>query len=132
MRYLLLTYNAPGGDEIWAAMTESERQAEEDDYVRLTEKMRESDAFIAANEMEPFSAARTVRVRNGAATVTDGPAVQSDEFLTGYFLIEAESFEAAIQWAAQIPNAHSGSVEIRPVVEDELADRISAVDKQTP
>jgi hypothetical protein len=132
MRYLLLTYNAPGGDEIWAAMTESDRQAEEDEYVRLTEKMRESDAFIAANELEPFSAARTVRVRNGTATVSDGPAVQSDEFLTGYFLIESESFEAAIQWAAQVPNAHSGSVEIRPVVEDELADRIFEADKRTP
>ncbi len=132
MRYLLLTYNAPGGREIWAAMTESERQAEEDEYVRLAEKMRESDAFIAACELEPFFAARTVRVRNGTATVSDGPAVQSDEFVTGYFLIEAASFEAAIQWAAQIPNAHNGSVEIRPVVEDDLADRISAVGKQTP
>jgi hypothetical protein len=132
MRYLLLTYNAPGGNEIWAAMTEGERQAEEDEYVRLVEKMRERDAFIAANELEPFSAARTVRVRNGTATVSDGPAVQSDEFLTGYFLIESESFEAAIQWAAQVPNAHSGSVEIRPVVEDELADRISEADKHTP
>jgi hypothetical protein len=131
MRYLLLTYNAPGGSEIWAAMTESERQAEEDEYVRLVEKMRESEAFVAAHELEPFSAARTVRVRNGAATVSAGPAVQGDEFLTGYFLIVAESFEAAVQWAAQIPNAHSGSVEIRPVVEDELADRISAVDKHT-
>jgi hypothetical protein len=132
MRYLLLTYNAPGGDEIWAAMTESERQAEEDEYVRLMEKMRKSNAYIAANELEPFSAARTVRVRNGTRSVTDGPAVQGEEFLTGYFLIEAESFETAIEWAAKIPNAHTGSVEIRPVLEDELADRMAAADVDVP
>lgn len=126
MRYMLLTYNAPGGDEIWAAMTASERQAEEDEYVRLMEQMRERNAYIAANELEPFTAARTIRVRNGTRSVRDGPAVQGEEFLTGYFLIEADSFEAAIDWAAKIPNAHSGSVEIRPVMEGELADRMAA------
>jgi hypothetical protein len=132
MRYMLLTYNAPGGDEIWAAMTESERQAEEDEYVRLMEKMRDSNAYIAANELASFSAARTVRVRNGTRSVSDGPAVQGEEFLTGYFLIEAESLEAAIEWAAEIPNAQSGSVEIRPVIEDELADRMAAEDVDVP
>jgi hypothetical protein len=125
MRYMLLTYNAPGGAEIWAAMTASERQAEEDEYVRLMEKMRASDVYIAASELEPFSAARTVRVRNGTRTVTEGPAVQGEEFLTGYFLIEAGSFDAAIDWAAEIPNARSGSVEIRPVMDDELAERMA-------
>jgi hypothetical protein len=125
MRYMLLTYNAPGGAEIWAAMTESERQAEEDEYVRLMEKMRASDAYIAGGELEPFSAARTVRVRNGTRTVTEAPAVQGEEFLTGYFLIEAGSFDAAIDWAAEIPNARSGSVEIRPVMDDELAERMA-------
>jgi hypothetical protein len=125
MRYMLLTYNAPGGAEIWAAMTESERQAEEDEYVRLMERMRASNAYIGAGELEPFSAARTVRVRNGTRAVTDGPAVQGEEFLTGYFLIEADSFEAAIDWAAEIPNARSGSVEIRPLMDDELAERMA-------
>jgi len=72
---MLLTYNAPGGDEIWAGMTESERRAEEDQYVRLMEKMRQTNAYIAANELEPFSAARTVRVRNGTRSVS--PALLS-------------------------------------------------------
>jgi hypothetical protein len=125
MRYMLLTYNAPGGAEIWAAMTESERQAEEDEYVRLMERMRANNAYIGAGEFEPFSAARTVRVRNGTPSVTDGPAVQGEEFLTGYFLIEADSFDAAIDWAGEIPNARSGSVEIRPVMDDELAERMA-------
>jgi hypothetical protein len=126
MKYLLLTYNAPGGQEIWAAMTESERQAEEDEYVRLAEAMQDANAYIAAHELEPFTTARTVRMRNGKRTVTDGPAVHGDEFLTGYFLIDVESFEAAIEWATKIPNARTGSVEVRRVDEGELADRMAA------
>jgi hypothetical protein len=132
VRYVLLTYNAPGGREIWAAMTESERRAEEDEYVRLVEAMRESNAYIAANELEPFSTARTVRVRNGMPAVRDGPAVDGDEFLTGYFLIDVESFEVAIEWATKIPNARNGSVEVRRVDEGELADRMAAAAADEP
>src|SRR4029453_1543162 len=111
--------------EVWAAMTDSERQAEEDEYVRLAQAMRESNAYIAAHELEPFFTAHTVRVRNGQRTVIDGPAVHGEEFLTGYFLIEAESLEAAREWAARVPNARNGSVEVRQVVEDELAQRMA-------
>jgi hypothetical protein len=126
MRYVLLTYNAPGGREIWAAMTESEQRAEEDEYVRLVKAMKESNAYISANELEPFTTARTVQVRDGKRSVREGPAVQGEEFLTGYFLIEVESVEVAIEWAAKIPNARNGSVEVRRVDEGELADRMDA------
>ena len=126
MQYLLLTYNPPGDRELWAAMTEAERRAEEDEYVRLAEALRKSKAYVAADELEPFWTARTVRVRNGTPTVSDGPAVQAEEFLTGYFLIEAESFEAALEWAAKVPNARNGSVEVRQVDQGDLARRMAA------
>ena len=66
---------------------------------------------------EHYDAARTVRMRDGLLGVSDGPAVNADAFLTGYFLIEVESFETAINWAARIPNARTGSVEVRPVMD---------------
>jgi hypothetical protein len=125
MRYMLLTYNAPEAREIWAAMTEREQKAEEDEYVRLVEAMRESNAYVTANELEPTSTVRTVRVRNGTRSVRDGPAFRSEESLTGYFLIEVDSVEDAIEWAAKIPNARNGSVEVRKVDEGELADRMA-------
>ena len=117
MRFLLLTYNAPGGKEIWAAMTEAERAAEEAGYQELLRSMREQHILLAAEEVEHYDAARTVRVRDGIQSVSDGPAVTADEYLTGYFAIEVESVEAAVAWAAQIPNARSGSVEVRPVMD---------------
>jgi hypothetical protein len=117
IRFMLLTYNAPGGKEIWAAMSEAERAAEEAEYRDLIGSMREERVFLAAEEVEHYDAAQTVRVRDGSMSVTDGPAVSADAFLTGYFLIEVESFDAAIDWAARIPNARTGSVEVRPVMD---------------
>jgi len=127
VRYALLTYDAPGGREVWAAMTESERQAEEEEYVRLVRAMHESGAYVEACEFDPSTGPRTVRVRDDERSVSDGPAVQGEELLTGYFLIEVESEDAAIAWAAKIPNARNGSVEVRRVDEGELADRMAAV-----
>ncbi len=127
MRYALLTYNPPGGREIWAAMTERERQAEEEEYVRLVKAMHDSNAYVEASEFDPSIGPRTVRVRGGERSVSDGPAVQGEELLTGYFLIEVESEEVAIAWAGKIPNARNGSVEVRRVDEGELADRMAAV-----
>jgi hypothetical protein len=114
---MLMTYNAPGGKEIWAAMSEAERAAEEAEYRDLIRAMREEGIFLAAEEVEQFDAARTVRMRDGVLSVSDGPAVNADEFLTGYFLIDVESFDTAISWAARIPNARTGSVEVRPVMD---------------
>jgi hypothetical protein len=60
---MLLTYNAPGGKEIWAAMSEAERAAEEAEYRDLIQSMREERIFLAAEEVEHYDAARTVRMR---------------------------------------------------------------------
>jgi hypothetical protein len=75
MRYMLLTYNAPGGDELWAGMTESERQAEEDEYVRLMEKMRQTNAFIAANELD--RSPKHARSGSGTARAASATALLS-------------------------------------------------------
>jgi hypothetical protein len=106
-------------------MTPTERRAEEDEYVRLVEAMRRSNSYVAAVEFDPSAAARTVRVRNGTVSVTDGPATPAEEALTGYFVIDVDSIEAAIDWAAKIPNALNGSVEVRKGDDGELAERIA-------
>jgi hypothetical protein len=95
------------------------------DYEHLPAMAREESSLRPQIRSSPFSTARTVRVRTGKRSVSDCPAVLGEEFLTGYVLIEAETFDAAIEWAAKIPNADSGSVEVRPVMEGELADRIA-------
>ena len=60
--------------------------------------------------------ATMVRMRDGERVVTDGPFVESKEVVGGYYVIDVADLDAAIEWAAKIPNVHFGSVEVRPVM----------------
>jgi hypothetical protein len=106
-------------------MSEAERRAEEDEYAELIRSMRETNVFVAACEVQHSDAASTVRIRDGVRSVRDGPAVDAKEFLTGYFLVDTESLDAAIDWAAKIPNARTGSVEVRPVMIDQPGEKVA-------
>jgi Uncharacterized protein conserved in bacteria len=66
--------------------------------------------------MEPASKATTVRVRDGRTGIVDGPYSDTKEQLGGYFFIEAESLEKAVEWAELCPASKYGAVEIRPIV----------------
>jgi hypothetical protein len=76
---------------------------------------RQSGLLVAAEALHPVESAITVRVRNGAPTVTDGPFAETKEQLAGFYLIEARDLNDAIQVASKIPPARVGSVEVRPV-----------------
>jgi hypothetical protein len=69
------------------------------------------------NELQPTATATTVRVRNGETMVTDGPFAETKETLGGYYLLECDSLDDAVDLAAKIPGAQHGSIEVRPVVE---------------
>jgi hypothetical protein len=81
------------------------------------EGFRDRGLLLAAEALEPVSTAATVRVRNGAVSVTDGPFAETKEQLAGFYLIDAGDLNEAIQVAARIPPAREGSVEVRPVRE---------------
>lgn len=68
------------------------------------------------NALQPTSAAKTVRVRRGRVTNTDGPFAETPEQLGGYYLVEASDIDEAMKLAARIPGARFGSVEVRPVM----------------
>ncbi|MDH3590257.1 MAG: YciI family protein [Planctomycetota bacterium] len=112
MRYLLLI----NGDETrYPKLSEAETDqlmAAYDDY---TESLKAAGAFIASDRLQFTSAATTVRVRDGKTMTTDGPFAETKEQLGGYYHIEAKDLDEAIAWAAKIPTAHYGCVEVRPV-----------------
>ena len=72
---------------------------------------------LAGDELQPTSTATTVQVRNGERLVTDGPYAETKEQLGGYFLIDVDDLDAAIDIAARIPSVHSGSIEVRPLAD---------------
>jgi hypothetical protein len=79
------------------------------------------DRILGGEGLQPTSTATTVRVRDGERMLTDGPFAETKEQLGGYYLLECESLDEAIEWAAKIPGAQFGSVEVRPVMNYEGA-----------
>ena len=113
MQYLLLIHDEEG---VWENMPEEQRHEIYGQYMTYTNELRESGALVGANQLQPTATATTVRVRDGEQVVTDGPFAETKEQLGGYYLIEVESVDEAIEWAAKIPSAQLGSIEVRPVV----------------
>ena len=113
MQYALLIYD---DEKAWAAMSEDERNAIYGEYFAYTNELRASGGYIDGNPLQPTSSATTVRVRDGEQVTTDGPFAETKEQLGGYYVIEADSVDDALAWAAKIPGAKYGSIEVRPVL----------------
>jgi hypothetical protein len=90
------------------------------EYMAYTEELRVSGSLLGANQLQPSDTATTVRVRGGETLVTDGPFIETKESLGGYYLVEAGSLDEAIDWAAKIPSARFGHIEVRPIVMREI------------
>ena len=85
-------------------------------YIDFTEKVRAEGKLVGGEALQPVSTAKTVTVRNGNTKATDGPFAETKEQLGGYYLLDCESQKEAETYAAIIPDAKSGHVEVRPVV----------------
>jgi hypothetical protein len=113
MQFMLLIYDE---EQTWRGMSEEERNAVTGEYSAYTEQLREAGAYVAGDALQPIGTATTVRVRDGEQLLTDGPFAETKETLGGYYLVDVDSIDDAIQWAAKIPSARFGSIEVRPVV----------------
>ena len=113
MKFMLLIYH---DEAAWDALTLSERQEIYGEYRELIQELEPKGTYLVGDELQPTKTARTVRVREGKAMVTDGPFAETREQLGGFFLIEAADTNEANAVAARIPSARTGSIEVRPVV----------------
>ena len=105
MKYLCLVYL----DEAhWVACPD-------DECFAFASDLAGSGKLLAAEPLYPAHTATTVRVRNGSATLHDGPFAETKELLAGFYLIEAKNLNEALAIAARIPPAKHGSIEVRPV-----------------
>jgi hypothetical protein len=85
-------------------------------YFELTQEMEQKGVLVAGDGLYPTPTATTVRVRDGERNVTDGPFAETKEQLGGFYVLDVKDLDDAIEWAAKIPTAQFGSVEIRPVL----------------
>jgi hypothetical protein len=103
----------------------------DEDCVAYDTQIRNSGKCIASEALQSVQTATTVRVRDGKASITDGPFAETKEQLAGFYMIEAKDLDEAIQIASKIPPARVGSIEVRPVrpIRDTVA--LAAARKQT-
>jgi hypothetical protein len=111
MKYMLLIY---GDEKSWE---QSEREACYKESAQLCQELASRGQYVSASPLQPIASATSVRVRGGKPVITDGPFAETREQLGGYFMVEANDLNDAINIAAKIPGARKGTVEIRPVME---------------
>ena len=114
MRYMQLIYNAEADG---AKLTPKESQANFGAWMSYTQELRDRKAMLAGEPLQPTATATTVGGRDGKTLSTDGPFAETKEQLGGFYILECKDLDEAIEWAAKMPNAPRGSVEIRPVME---------------
>jgi hypothetical protein len=114
MQYMLLIYGS--GD--WESIPAEQRQAISNEYFTFTEELRASGKMVAGDALQPVSTATSVRVREGETLTTDGPFAETKEVLGGYYLIDVDTLDEALEWGAKVPGAQYGTIEVRPVVVD--------------
>jgi hypothetical protein len=125
MKYLCLIYES---EKDWQNISQADGEAIMNEYFAFTENIRQNGKYLAGEALQPTATATTVRVRNGKVSTTDGPFAETKEQLGGFYFIEAKDLNDAIQVAAKIPAARTGSIEVRPVVDfsEEVAKREQA------
>ena len=111
MKAMILIYNS---EAAWAALAPAEMEREMGAYMAYTQALIAAGAFVDGSELALTPTARSVKVTDGGAVVTDGPYVDTKEQLGGYYILEVASMDEAIAWAAQCPGARHGGVEVRP------------------
>jgi hypothetical protein len=112
MKYMLLMYaNESQAPEYTPEEFQSVAQA----WQALGQEAEAAGVLVSSSGLSPVADATTVRVRNGKTLTTDGPFAETHEQLGGYFLLDCKDLDEAIGWAAKIPTAKYGSIEIRPL-----------------
>ena len=114
MRYLLLIY---GDEKQWAELSPADQQAEYEAYDAFGKWLAEKGWMRGADALQGTATATSVRLREGKVLTTDGPFAETKEQLGGYYQIECENLDQAIEAAAKIPAARGGTIEVRPIME---------------
>ena len=111
MTYMLLIYLEEN------SLSESERSQCYADSAAFAQELQARGQYVSAAPLHPTSTATSLRVKDSKRVITDGPFAETREQLGGFFIIQVQNLDQAIEIAAQIPAGRWGTVEIRPVLE---------------
>jgi hypothetical protein len=112
MEYMLLIYVE--GDPGSSSPQEQEQMSAA--FAKYSQDLVEAGAMVGGDRLQPPGSATTIRSQGGELLTSDGPFTETKEWLGGYYKIDVDSLDEAIEWAGKIPSvAHAGSIEIRPL-----------------
>jgi hypothetical protein len=114
MKYLCTIY---GEESEWTNATPEQMAQVMAAYNAFSEEAGAAGVILGGEGLEPTSAATTVRVRDGERVLSDGPFAETKEQLGGYYLLECDDLDEALELAGRIPGASYGTIEVRPVLE---------------
>lgn len=115
MKYLIMIYSNPKSRAIWESFSKEQRAEGLTVYDALRDDLIASGEFIVTEALADASLGKRVSVQDGQTLTSDGPFAEVKEQLAGFFLIECDSMERAVERAARVPEAALGLVEVRPV-----------------
>ena len=113
MKYIALLYGEPGAGP---APGTPEFMKMLGEFESTTAAMADAGVLVDSSPLQPPQTATTVRVRDGETQLSDGPFAEIKEQLGGYYILDCEDLDTALRYAAMIPSAKYGSVEVRPVM----------------
>ena len=119
MKYMLLIY---GNEELWSSFPPEELEQVIADTDALQVELRATGEFIGAWGVADQVMAKTVHLADGVPVVTDGPYIESKEYLGSFDIVDCESLERALEIAARVPFARYGPVEVRPLMHEAAPD----------
>jgi hypothetical protein len=114
MRYLMLIC---GDESAQQAASPAEGSAMTGDYMKFGEEMTKRGVLQGGERLHPTTDATTVQLRNGEVLTSDGPFAETKEQIAGYYVVGAKDLDDAIEIAAKIPGARTGTIEVRPIWE---------------
>lgn len=114
MKYVALVYYQ---ESIINRMSEKEWHDLNQECIAGVERLTSQGKYVTGQPLQPIETATTVRVRDDEVLISDGPFAETKEQLAGFYLLEANDLNEALQLASRIPPARFGSIEVRPVRE---------------
>jgi hypothetical protein len=114
VKYMLMIW---GDAEKFAALPAAEQEGWMGEYFAFSSAIQESGEMVAGDPLHGDDTATTVSVAGGDVVTTDGPFTETKETLGGYYVVDVKDLDRAIELAAMIPDARTGKIEVRPVME---------------
>jgi hypothetical protein len=123
MKYLLTIYVEEGGRTDWDDISPADAAAQMQKWNDYSQAAAAAGKLLGGEGLQPTATATTVRLAGGERVLSDGPFAETKEALGGYYLLDCDGLDDALEWAAKIPSLpDGGSVEVRPALEMAGAD----------